>query len=604
MGRPLLRLAATAAVATAVAWLLHLAGPLRSLEARTLDWRFLLRGPLTEVSGQVVLVLVENEEVLDYRSPLPRRHLAAVIDGLEATRLIGLDVLLDRPSFDAAADTLLRSAIARHGRVVGVSYLDGHRERPPHPFFRSALLDVGYATLPTDPEAPAVREGTLARDLPGGRALSLAGALLCHHLGVDTRRVRSGEVVRLPDGTPLFGPQPIDFAGPPTAVRRRRGLPGLMVCPSDLVAAGVYPEAFLRDRIAVVGTGLDDAADRFRTPFFAAGYGYETTLGAEIHAQFLEALASGRHLTRWSGSAGVASAAALASAASALVAWLRPAAGAAGATILLVAWWAAAVGLFAGGRQLAPLVFPSLATALAYGLATARYGLTEGRERRRTRLLFEKYLSPAVIGDLLEDRSYWELGGRSMEITVMFADLEGFTPIAERLSPQVLVRLMNRYLGEMSAILLEEGGTIDKYEGDLIMALFGAPVPMADHAGRGCRAALRMQERMVQLRREWTADGLPPMRVRIGLHSGTAVVGNMGSPVRFNYTAMGDTVNLASRLEGMNKQFGTSVMATEATRSLAGEAGLAFRSLGRCAVKGRSQGVAVYEVLAAPDGRG
>ena len=157
--------------------------------------------------------------------------------------------------------------------------------------------------------------------------------------------------------------------------------------------------------------------------------------------------------------------------------------------------------------------------------------------------------------------------------------------------------LVNEFLTEMSSIILQQEGTIDKYEGDLIMAFFGAPLPLEDHAQRACRAALAMQVRMEQLRDQWKRQGLPELRVRIGLHSGLAVVGNMGSDFRFNYTAMGDTVNLASRLEGANKDFGTYTLISNTTRKQAGEQEFAYRNLGEIQVKGKSEMTAVYELL-------
>ena len=182
-----------------------------------------------------------------------------------------------------------------------------------------------------------------------------------------------------------------------------------------------------------------------------------------------------------------------------------------------------------------------------------------------------------------------------MEITVMFADLEGFTPLCERLGPQEVVKLMNHHLTELSRFIWEQGGTIDKYEGDLIMAFFGAPVPQTDHAARACRAALQMQRCLAGLR---SGENSEDLHMRIGLHSGPAVVGNMGSDFHFNYTAMGDTVNLAARLEPANKQFGTYIMVSEATQAQAGEREFDYRNLGEIQVKGKSKPVTVYELSA------
>ena len=156
---------------------------------------------------------------------------------------------------------------------------------------------------------------------------------------------------------------------------------------------------------------------------------------------------------------------------------------------------------------------------------------------------------------------------------------------------------MNEYLSEMSKIVLDEGGTIDKYEGDLIMAFFGAPMPEEDHAERACRAAVKMQLRMGELRDLWENRGYPELRVRIGLNSGSAIVGNMGSDIRFNYTAMGETVNLAARLESENKELGTYTLVSDYTRRKVDSDQFRFRQLGERELKGVGEPVVVYELI-------
>ena len=581
---------------TGLVWLASQANPLISFEGRTLDWRFLFRGPRGDRPADLVLVLIEEEAKLPYRSPIPRQHLAQVIEHLAQAKLIGLDILLDQPSFDQAADARLCQALSQGKNVIAVSYLKDSREYRPDPYFADELLDYGYSSFATDADVEVVRWGTLSREVEGGLALSLAGCLYAHYLGLDTSQLRAGmENAAFPTGRTA-----IDFSGPPTAVYRRAGdLPGgFVVCPSHQVAAGVYPPAFFRDKIVLVGTGLFDAPDRFRTPFFAAAYGYEKTLGVEIHAQFLRTLMQKAPLRFPSRSWELALVFGLAL----VMAWavmVFPLANSAGILLALLAgWWMAGFVSFEHKGLGLPLVTPSLALLFAGGAATAYQALTEGKEKRQTRMLFEKYLAPGVVQQLLEDPSLWKLGGKTVDITVMFADLEGFTSMSEKLEPEAMVKLINEFLSEMSDIILSQGGTIDKYEGDLIMAFFGAPLPQADHGARACRAALQMQERMAELREQWKSLGLPELRVRIGLHSGPAVVGNMGSKIRSNYTAMGDTVNLASRLEGTNKQFGTYILISATTCEQAGDAEFNYRRLGEVQVKGKSKPTEVYELLA------
>lgn len=570
------------------------------MEVRTLDWRFLFRGPQGEVSKEIVLVLVEDDANLDYRSPIPRRHLAEVLKPLSQARLIGLDVILDQRSFDAAGDEALRQTLADLGNVIAVSYLEGGEEHEPHPYFSEALLDVGYATFSTGADLEVVRRGTVTREVGTGTALSLAGSLYARLSGEDPELMRRGQAVQIADGIDVAESILINYSSPPNAVRRTMAtdLPGgFTVCPSHLVAEGVYPETFFRDKTVLIGSGMNDAPDRFRTPFFAATYEYEKMFGVEVHAHLLQTLVSGDFLRSIGTPLTVAMGLVLALLVGGSILCTNVLRSAGIVALLMLGLWMGAFVLFSTERLILPLLFPTVAMALTYAVTTAYLALTEGREKRNTRELFERYLSPDVIEEFMQDPSHWELGGRTMDITVMFADLEGFTPLSEQLDPQELVALINRYLTEMSQIVLDEGGTIDKYEGDLIMAFFGAPIPSDGHASQACKAALGMQSRMEQLRKRWKAEGLPELRVRIGLHSGPAVVGNMGSAMRFNYTAMGDTVNLASRLEGANKDFGTYILISQATKELAGEDGLSFRALGAAQVKGKSEAVRVFGIV-------
>lgn len=573
-------------------------GLLRSLEDQTLDWRFFFRGPHGTTSEDIVLILVEEEAALDYRSPIPRQHLAQVVEHLGSAGLIGLDILFDKPSFDHEGDLRLRQALASHGRAIAVSYLEKGEEHFPHPFFREVLLDVGYSDLVAGTGEEAVRRGILLSQVKGGRAVSLAGALYGHATGVDVNALRTSSAQRLA-GAGVGEPVLINFSGPPNALYRRgdREMPGgFVVCPSHLVAMGVYPAEFFAGKIVLIGTGLGDAPDRFRTPFFSEAYGYEKMLGVEIHAHLLRMLMQEAQLHTWSEARTLAVILVLVL----VIGWGVITAGvvrSAVAMLFLVSGlWVFGFAFFSQANLVLPLVPLTLGMLTAHGVATVYYALTEGREKKQIRQMFGKYLSPQVIDELVADPAHWTLGGKSMEITVMFADLEGFTPLCERLTPQEVVKLMNHHLTELSRFIWVQGGTIDKYEGDLIMAFFGAPVPQADHAARACRAALQMQACLAELR---AGENSEDLHMRIGLHSGPAVVGNMGSDFHFNYTAMGDTVNLAARLEPANKQFGTYIMVSEATHLHAGDQEFRYRDLGAIQVKGKSKPVRVYELSAA-----
>jgi len=206
------------------------------------------------------------------------------------------------------------------------------------------------------------------------------------------------------------------------------------------------------------------------------------------------------------------------------------------------------------------------------------------------------YLSPEFVNILVKKPQLLFLGGVERELTILFSDLQGFTTLSEGLSPTELVALLNEYLDGMTRILLGHGGTLDKYEGDAIMAFWGAPLEQEDHAQRAVTAALEMWRFSENLSREFQQQGKPPIKTRIGLNTGRAVVGNIGSQKRFNYTIIGDEVNLASRLEGANKQYGTYLMISEATYLMVKNHFL-VRELDVLRVQGKERPVKVYQVI-------
>jgi adenylate cyclase len=284
-----------------------------------------------------------------------------------------------------------------------------------------------------------------------------------------------------------------------------------------------------------------------------------------------------------------------ASAAAALAMSLSPLAAAGVLAAGIVLWVGLATVVFAHGLVLPLLTVPpagalTLATLLGY-----RFAVTD-RARRLLRGSFALYLAPAVIDRMVESERLPELGGEIKTVTVLFSDLEGFTSLSERLSPAGLVELMNNYLTAMSDIIEAEGGFVDRYIGDAIDAVFGAPVEDDEHAFHGVRAALACNDRLDELNRDATMFAGNRLRARIGVNTGEALVGNIGSRKRFNYTVMGDTVNLAARLEGANKIYGTSLLVSGAVRAAIG-ARIDWREVDLVRVMGRDAAVAIFEPL-------
>lgn len=208
---------------------------------------------------------------------------------------------------------------------------------------------------------------------------------------------------------------------------------------------------------------------------------------------------------------------------------------------------------------------------------------------------FGKFVPADIVRQLIAQEGDAHLQGEKRELTVHFSDIEGFTTVSETLKPEELVELLAEYLGEMSRIIAEENGTVDKYIGDAVMAFWGAPQPVPDHAVKAARAALRCQKRLIELEAKWTSEGRPVFRARIGLNTGEIIVGNMGSAERLNYTVIGDAVNLASRLEGINKYYGTRIIVGQKTQELIKNQ-FVTRLLDFVAVKGKSEAIRIYEL--------
>ena len=243
-----------------------------------------------------------------------------------------------------------------------------------------------------------------------------------------------------------------------------------------------------------------------------------------------------------------------------------------------------------------PVVVQEIAVVFTLFISGVVYYTTEGRQKIFIKNAFKQYLSPAGIEQLIKHPENLKLGGERRMLSMFFSDLEGFTGLSEGLDPETLTALLNNYLSAMTDIIHEEGGTIDKYEGDAIIAMWNAPVLQQDHALRCVRAALRCQKRAAEMGPMFRERVGKDLKMRIGINSGPAIVGNMGSRTRFDYTMIGDAVNLASRLEGINKQFGTYTIISQSTMELMDKA-FPVRELSKVAVVGRKEPVVIFEPM-------
>lgn len=354
------------------------------------------------------------------------------------------------------------------------------------------------------------------------------------------------------------------------------------------------PEACraVKDKVVVVGATAMGLYDLRPNPF-------ETNYpGAEIHASVIENVIRQDYLVRppWMETAELAVLAGLGLALAFALSRIRLTRGLVLALfVFLLLPLANYVFLFRSGL-LGHVVLPSVEMVVLFiAIAVYRYA-TEEREKSRIRNAFQFYLSRNVVESVLQDTSKLKLGGERRELTVLFSDIRGFTTISERLAPEALTELLNEYLTPMTDLVFRYNGTLDKYMGDAIMAIYGAPLHFPDHPRAACLTALDMMEELARLCVSWKARGLPEIDIGIGINTGPMSVGNMGSRTRFDYTVIGDNVNLGSRLEGLNKQYGTHIIVSEFTRAHLGD-DFTLRELDLVIVKGKLEPVKIFELL-------
>ena len=247
------------------------------------------------------------------------------------------------------------------------------------------------------------------------------------------------------------------------------------------------------------------------------------------------------------------------------------------------------------------LVYPLLLLLTLFVAATLFHYLVAAREKRELKRAFQHYVSPAVVDQMLAHPEGLALGGDKRELSVLFCDIRGFTTLSESLSPETLVQLLNEYLTRMTEQVFRHEGLLDKYIGDAIMAIYGAPLPQPDHAARACRTALDLVRAVRALRTEWHSRGWPPLDLGVGINTGPMIVGNMGSKTRFDYTVIGDAVNLASRVESLNKQYGSHILITEFTWQQVNTEFPQAREVDVTTVRGRQEPVKLYELLLPED---
>jgi len=621
-----------------VALLLWTSGWIASWEAKTWDWRVKLMARPGEATDQIRLILLDQNS-LDWALkenglswPWPREVYGAIVNFCkrQGAKAVAFDVLFTEPSkYGVEDDAAFGKSVSDYGRFVGTVFLGRENGRettwPPEvtrPLLKVFGLKQGLSQKAKEsldyPKAsfPILELATQSAVLsnvhlnpdPDGtyrrvRLFGLFDGSALPALGLGTYLIGSqANALKIENEKLTVGDYRIPIDGLANAILRYRGPAGsyktysaAAVLQSEIrLMMGEEPtiqsKHIFKNKYVLFGFSAPGLFDLKPTP---VGGVYP---GVEIQATLLDNILSDDFISQSSkwvnisllvmlalGSAGLLSIfnSPLQSVFISALAVLIPIA----ISLLMyhMGYWVSLVVEEIG-------VFGAILTSLVVNYAT------EGKQKRFIKNAFKQYLNPDVIDQLIRNPSRLKLGGERKDLSIFFSDLQGFTTISEGLDPETLTRFLNEYLSAMTEIIRGEGGTVDKYEGDAIIAFWNAPLEVEDHAIRAVRSALRCQKRLAEMRPVFKNQIGKDIFMRIGINTGPAVVGNLGSDHRFDYTVLGDTVNLASRLEGANKEFGTYTMISESTRSIMGDV-FPARELGRLVVVGKKETVTVYEPM-------
>jgi len=583
----------------------NLASPLENSELSMRDLFMRLRGP--RPTSDIVIIAIDDDSFnwTGYQWPWPRAYFAKIVEAASAggARIIGIDVFLSEPGDDPNGDQLLGEAFAQTNASVAVMQIlrgaSGETLKLPQPTIAQNITRLGITPVVLKNDA-VVREVT-AYDFSGYDqqyyfhwAFEIASLYLSKDLPGDLSDGLTFDDRRVPLNNKNLT---INYNGPagtyPTYSASR-------VVEGDVLLED--PSAF-KDKIVLIGATTDTLQDLYATPFSSA----QRTPGVEIVANAIDTILTGRYLNVAPPWVTILLIIAMAAAAWRLNRIRRPVLVLSLLVAGLVIYSLIVYVLFAQAGQILPLVAPVLMLFLGVVFPFIEQSVSQELEKRRVRGMFTRFISPEMVNQLLDSQDINALNKRS-NITVLFSDIRGFTTLSEKLAPEEVVALLNPYLEAMTEVIYRHGGTVDKYEGDAIMAFFGEPVPHDDHALRAARTAVDMRIALGVLKTVWEVQGrgIPKFEIGIGLNSGDAFVGLLGSAQRINYTAIGDNVNLSARLQDLTKNYKWPIIISENTyQQIKDEFDAEF--IEAVTVKGKTEAVKIYKLLgrkaAPPDER-
>ncbi len=579
-------------------------GVFSRLEMSIYDAWFRLNGTVNP--GEEIVIVAIDETSIGRIGPLawPRSVHADLLKNLSEAKVVAFDITFASEK-EAQEDQAFAQAIAEHGGVVLASKFyfeqdqDGEVYQVFEPPFRQLMeqaASLGFVNTPTDPDQ-VVRRITLVdvntfEELPFP-SLGLATALQAEGLDPWAVQVKPGYIEIGSKKIPVDRDNKAlpNFWGP--------GQTFTTISYADIIENKI-PPAFFRDKIVLIGATTQEEQDTYPTPFTTSNMvlqGSPPTPGVEIHASVVQSYLSDTWYREVSPVLNFLFLILVILLTWGAVANRGPFKGFIGALLTIMAT-VLVVYIAFHSRLWLNLAAPGMAAILTYTVVTGYDFIIAEMERRKTKDAFSRYVSRDVVEQLLSSPEDMALGGKKQVVTIMFVDIRGFTAYSENKDPVEVIKRLNAYLTVMTNLIFKYGGTLDKYLGDGLMAFFGAPVYYEDHVERAIKTAIDIQREIAQLNEEWAKLNEPPLLVAVGINTGPAVVGNVGSPERMDYTLIGEDVNLASRVEALSKLFETLILISDRSYELLpeGETKSNLYYVGSELVKGFTNPIACYSV--------
>lgn len=566
--------------------LLYFLGLFKNFEHRLTDSLTQPRTP----SSQIVILSVDDQSIQKIgRWPWDRSVYAKLIEKIgDYPKSIGIDISFPEES-TKDDDTALADALIKYPKVVLPIEVGSFKFQGSQPVAQTFLQPIpelkknsrqGVVNVVTDTDG-------VTRKAP---IKTLVNGKLVDHFTVETLKIyfqnNQAKLKQLESIPTEKGLMIINYVDKPGS---------FISYPIAKILDGSIDPKVLQDKIVLIGATAQDLHDSQITPVSNG----TSMNGVEIHANALQTILEGKFLHTQSLQSLILPIFAIAIILSFVIYTRGILMGAAVTVSLLIGYILWAIYSFDHG-VIRSIFYPVFGILLNYFVSVVHKYFNENKQKSYIRKAFSYYLSPSVMHEVLEDPDKLKLGGVKQDMSVLFSDIAGFTTISEKLEPEILVEFMNQYLSQMTKIVFDNDGVLDKYIGDAVMALWGAPLPDKDHALKACITALKMQEQMKEVQEIWKKEHDIEFKVRIGVNSGPMVVGNMGSEMRFDYTVLGDNVNLGARIEGINKQYGTYLCISEFTYGMVKDR-VTARLLDVVAVKGKEKGVTLYELRSLGD---